>query len=125
MSGLLRKVLDARDKNSGIAKTSVLVKIVFDFIDVVLRDIVSVVKSEKVDGVIVSNIIIVWLDVIKAYAYGDEAGGLSGKSFMESSIKVLYDLYKFMGGKIILVGCGGIVSGEDVYVKICVGVLLV
>ena len=72
LSGLLRKVLDARDKNPGTAKTPVLVKIAPDLTDAALRDIASVVKSEKVDGVIVSNTTIARPDAIKAHAHGDE-----------------------------------------------------
>jgi dihydroorotate dehydrogenase len=122
---LLRKVLDARDKNPGTAKTPVLVKIAPDLTDAALRDIASVVKSEKVDGVIVSNTTIARPDAIKAHAHGDEAGGLSGKPLMEPSTKVLHDLYKLTGGKITLVGCGGIASGEDAYAKIRAGASLV
>jgi dihydroorotate dehydrogenase len=125
LSGLLRKVLDARDKNPGTAKTPVLVKIAPDLTDAALRDIASVVKSEKVDGVIVSNTTIARPDAIKAHAHGDEAGGLSGKPLMEPSTKVLHDLYKLTGGKITLVGCGGIASGEDAYAKIRAGASLV
>jgi dihydroorotate dehydrogenase len=101
LSGLLRKVLDARDKNP------------------------ASVKSEKVDGVIVSNTTIARPDAIKAHAHGDEAGGLSGKPLMEPSTKVLHDLYKLTGGKITLVGCGGVASGEDAYAKIRAGASLV
>ena len=125
LSGLLRKVLDARDKNPGTAKTPVLVKIAPDLTDAALRDIASVVKSEKVDGVSVSNTTIARPDAIKAHAHGDEAGGLSGKPLMEPSTKVLHDLYKLTGGKITLVGCGGIASGEDAYAKIRAGASLV
>ena len=44
---------------------------------------------------------------------------------MEPSTKVLHDLYKLTGGKITLVGCGGVASGEDVYRKIRAGASLV
>jgi len=125
LSGLLRKVLDARDKNPATAKTPVLVKIAPDLTDAALKDIASVVKSEKVDGVIVSNTTIARPDAIKAHAHGDEAGGLSGKPLMEPSTKVLHDLYKLTGGKITLVGCGGVASGEDAYAKIRAGASLV
>jgi len=37
----------------------------------------------------------------------------------------LHDLYKLTGGKITLVGCGGIASGEDAYAKIRAGASLV
>jgi dihydroorotate dehydrogenase len=84
-----------------------------------------VVKSEKVDGVIVSNTTIARPETIQSHAHGNEAGGLSGKPLMEPSTKVLHDLYKLTGGKITLIGCGGVASGEDAYAKIRAGATLV
>lgn len=125
LSSLLRKVLKARDANERTAKKPVLVKIAPDLTDSALKDIASVVKSERVDGVIVSNTTIARPDAIKAHKHGDEAGGLSGKPLMEPSTKVLHDLYALTGGKITLVGCGGVASGEDAYNKIRAGASLV
>jgi dihydroorotate dehydrogenase len=125
LSGLLRKVLTARSATPATKNKPVLVKIAPDLTDAALKDIASVIKSEKVDGVIVSNTTIARPDAIKAHAHGEEAGGLSGRPLMEPSTKVLHDLYKLTGGKITLVGCGGVASGEDVYRKIRAGASLV
>ena len=64
-------------------------------------------------------------ETIQSHAHGNEAGGLSGKPLMEPSTKVLHDLYKLTGGKITLIGCGGVASGEDAYAKIRAGAPLV
>lgn len=125
LSGLLRKVLSARDRNPATAKKPVLVKIAPDLTDAEIKDVASVVKSEKVDGVIVSNTTIARPDAIKAHAHGGEAGGLSGKPLMEPSTRVLHEMYRLTGGKITLVGCGGVASGEDAYAKIRAGATLV
>lgn len=125
LSGLLRKVLSARDRNPATAKKPVLVKIAPDLTDAEIKDVASVVKSEKVDGVIVSNTTVARPEEIKAHKHGDEAGGLSGKPLMESSTRVLHELYRLTGGKIPLVGCGGVASGEDAYAKIRAGATLV
>ena len=125
LSGLLRRVVTARNNSPRASKTPVLVKIAPDLTDSALRDIASVVKSEKVDGVIVSNTTIARPETIQSHAHGNEAGGLSGKPLMEPSTKVLHDLYKLTGGKITLIGCGGVASGEDAYAKIRAGATLV
>jgi dihydroorotate dehydrogenase len=125
LSGLLRRVVTARNSSPRASKTPVLVKIAPDLTDSALRDIASVVKSEKVDGVIVSNTTIARPETIQSHAHGNEAGGLSGKPLMEPSTKVLHDLYKLTGGKITLIGCGGVASGEDAYAKIRAGATLV
>ncbi len=125
LSGLLRRVVMARNSTPRASKTPVLVKIAPDLTDSALRDIASVVKSEKVDGVIVSNTTIARPETIQSHTHGNESGGLSGKPLMEPSTKVLHDLYKLTGGKITLIGCGGVASGEDAYAKIRAGATLV
>eukprot|EP00877_Chromochloris_zofingiensis_P003844 jgi/Chrzof1/13460/UNPLg00543.t1 len=54
-----------------------------------------------------------------------EAGGLSGPPLMELSTKVLSDMYRLTGGKVPIVGCGGMSSGKDAYHKIRAGASLV
>jgi len=125
LSALLRKVLKARDSNAKTAKIPVLVKIAPDLTEAALKDIAHVVKSERVDGVIVSNTTVARPDAIKAHEHGNETGGLSGKPLMEPSTKVLHDLYALTGGKVTLIGSGGVASGEDAYQKIRAGASLV
>lgn len=54
-----------------------------------------------------------------------ETGGLSGAPVREMSTQVLSDMYKLTGGKIPLIGVGGISSGKDAYEKIRAGASLV
>jgi len=44
---------------------------------------------------------------------------------MALSTEVLADLYRLTGGRIPLIGCGGVSSGEDAYAKIRAGATLV
>lgn len=44
---------------------------------------------------------------------------------MESSTKVLSDMYKLTGGKITLIGAGGVCNADDAYKKIRAGASLV
>ena len=55
----------------------------------------------------------------------NEIGGLSGKPLFVSSTILLREMYNLTGGKIILIGVGGISSGRDVYEKIKAGASIV
>jgi hypothetical protein len=59
------------------------------------------------------------------YPEAREAGGLSGPPLMEPSTAVLSDMYRLTKGRVALVGCGGVSSGEDAYRKIRAGASLV
>lgn len=51
----------------------------------------------------------------------EEAGGLSGRPLFERSTRVLARLARATGGRVPLVGVGGIASAEDAYAKIRAG----
>lgn len=55
------------------------------------------------------------------YPAAQEAGGLSGPPLFAMSTGVLSDMYRLTGGRLPLVGCGGVASGEDAYKKIRAG----
>jgi dihydroorotate dehydrogenase len=54
-----------------------------------------------------------------------ETGGLSGRPLFALSTRVLADMYVATGGRLPLVGTGGIASGADAYAKIRAGASLV
>jgi dihydroorotate dehydrogenase len=56
--------------------------------------------------------------------FRDETGGLSGKPLFEPSTRLLSHMYRLTGGKLPLVGVGGISSGRDAYEKIRAGASL-
>jgi dihydroorotate dehydrogenase len=56
-------------------------------------------------------------------ACGD--GGLSGKPLADRSTKMIAELYGLTGGRIPLIGVGGIFTAEDAWEKICAGASLV
>ena len=55
----------------------------------------------------------------------NEAGGLSGRPLFEPSTRVLGEMYRRIGGRIPLIGVGGVGDGYDAYVKIRAGASLV
>jgi dihydroorotate dehydrogenase len=54
-----------------------------------------------------------------------EAGGLSGPALFGPSTRLLAGMYKLTEGKVPLIGCGGVSSGQDAYEKIRAGASLV
>ena len=54
-----------------------------------------------------------------------EEGGLSGRPLKKLSTQVVGEMYSLTDGKIPIIGCGGIASGEDAYEKIRAGASLV
>lgn len=84
-------------------------------------DIAAVATKLKVDGLVVSNTTIARPPEVAAQPHGQEAGGLSGRPLMEASTRVLADMYRLTEGRIPIIGCGGVSSGEDAYRKIRAG----
>lgn len=49
---------------------------------------------------------------VAEHPQGGEAGGLSGPPLLSLSTQVLADMYRLTGGRVPLIGCGGVSSGE-------------
>lgn len=122
LESLLKQVVDAR--NALAKKPPVFVKIAPDQTEEQMSDIAEVVLTCGIDGLIIGNTTISRPDNIRAHL-AKEAGGLSGKPLFELSTHVLAEMYRLTGGKIPLIGCGGISSGADAYAKIRSGASLV
>ena len=101
-----------------------LLKIAPDLTDEDKSDIAEVALETGIDGLIATNTTIdrppTLIDPRKT-----ETGGLSGKPVFEPSTRVLGEMYKLTGGKLPLIGVGGIASGADAYAKIRAGASLV
>ncbi|GMH10902.1 hypothetical protein Nepgr_012743 [Nepenthes gracilis] len=102
-----------------------LVKIAPDLSRQDLEDIAAVALALHIDGLIISNTTISRPDPVSRNPASQEAGGLSGKPLFNLSTTILEDMYMLTRGKIPLIGCGGVSSGEDAYKKIRAGATLV
>lgn len=119
LKALLGPVLAARDALP-MFRPPVLLKIAPDLSDDDKRDIADVVIDLGVDGIIVSNTTVARPDSLRSEHRG-EIGGLSGRPLKQMSTDVLRDMWRLTGGKVTLVGVGGVETGEDAYEKICAG----
>ena len=86
-------------------------------------DAIAKVALGRIDALIVSNTTITRPALKSAQA--DEKGGLSGAPLRDLALARLVDFRKATGGKMPLIGVGGIASAEDAYARIKAGASLV
>jgi dihydroorotate dehydrogenase len=120
----LRALLAALIEARGSKRVPLLLKIAPDLEERALDDIAAVVLEAGIDGLIVSNTTVSRPPRLKS-RYAQEAGGLSGRPLFAMSTRMLADMRARVGKKLVLIGVGGIASGEDVYAKIRAGATLV
>jgi len=105
-------------------KKPVLLKIAPDLSKGQLDDIVDIVKTTKIDGIIATN---TTLDrtMLTSDTSHIGAGGLSGRPVTGKSNEVLHYLFEKSEGTIPLIGVGGILTGEDALQRIQSGASLI
>lgn len=117
LAALLGRVLDAR---AGLARPiPVFLKIAPDLSDGDIADIAEVAGDAGIDAIIATNTTLAREGLTGPNAA--QAGGLSGAPLFERSTAVLARLHDECGGRIPLIGVGGIGSGEQAYDKIRAG----
>jgi dihydroorotate dehydrogenase len=100
-----------------------LLKIAPDIEAKELGDLADVCLAARIDGIIVSNTTISQPALRSRHA--GEVGGLSGRPLFQLSTRKLAQLYRHVGGRIPLIGVGGIDSAEAAWQKIRAGACLV
>ncbi len=101
-----------------------LVKISPDLSEKQAEDIAKVAEDACINGLIVGNTTTDRPPEIPPIVAA-EKGGLSGKPLFEKSTWLLGRMYQLTDGKMPLIGCGGVFTGEDAYRKIRAGASLV
>ncbi|KAJ3037174.1 Dihydroorotate dehydrogenase (quinone), mitochondrial [Rhizophlyctis rosea] len=110
---LMREVKAARDEKLP-HHPPLLVKIAPDLSDDEIADIAAVVKDVGVDGVIISNTTISRPDNLQTGPrITRETGGLSGPPVFPLALNVIRKFYTLTDGKVPIIGCGGVRSGDD------------
>ncbi|KAI0566933.1 dihydroorotate dehydrogenase (quinone) [Gracilaria domingensis] len=123
LRALLSPLLLARDRL--VYRPPLLVKIAPDLSDEQLRDICQVVEQLGVEGLIISNTTVSREGLKSQSPCAEEKGGLSGRPLRELSTEIVRKAYGFTGGRIPIIGVGGIECGQDAYDKIRAGACLV
>jgi dihydroorotate dehydrogenase len=87
-------------------------------------EIAELLLKYQIEGVIATNTTLS-REGVAGLPHGDEAGGLSGAPVRVKSTSVVKQLSLALGGKIPIIGVGGIMSGLDAREKILAGASLV
>jgi dihydroorotate dehydrogenase len=101
-----------------------VVKIAPDMNEDEIRMVCQQLLAFEIDGVIVSNTTISRNEIAGA-RHAEEAGGLSGAPLFDRSNLALKTVVAEVGGKLAVMGVGGIMRGEDAATKIQLGADLV
>ena len=92
-----------------------------------LESIVEVIERLKIDGIIATNTTVsrdnLRTDAKRVAACGE--GGLSGRPLKDTATHMIATLYELTGGRIPIIGVGGIFTAEDAWEKIAAGASLV
>ncbi|MCQ4163858.1 quinone-dependent dihydroorotate dehydrogenase [Tahibacter harae] len=102
------------------ARKPMLLKIAPDLGEAELDAIADVLLATRIDGLVCTNTTIA-RDAVAGHALAGEAGGLSGRPVFAPSTAVLKGMAARLGGKVPLVGVGGILEGRDAAAKIAAG----
>ena len=105
-------------------RTPMLLKIAPDLREEAMDAIAEVVLAAGMDGLICTNTTVA-RDAVVGDRHAGEAGGLSGRPVFARSTAVLRGMAQRLGGKLPLVGVGGILDGSDAVAKIAAGASLV
>src|SRR6202012_3460137 len=114
---LLRRAIAARDAAvPGPKKPPLPAKGGPDLTEEQIQDIAEVALATKVDGLIICNTTVDRPATLKSKDKA-QAGGLSGAPLFVPATACLAAFYRATHGKIPLIGCGGVASGQDAYAK--------
>ena len=98
----------------------IAVKLSPDINDNEIGRIVELVKSQKIQGIIVSNTTDSNRENLSDLKK-NEKGGLSGQPLKNISTKLIKKFYKETRGEIKIIGVGGVDSGRSAFEKISAG----
>lgn len=123
----LTKILSTLKSKNAEKETSrpILLKIAPDLTNEQLDDVIEIVESTKIDGIIATNTTIdrSGLKTKEPEKFGP--GGLSGKPLSARSTEVIKYIHDKSDGRIPIIGVGGIHSTQDAKEKLDAGASLV
>ena len=105
-------------------RVPLLFKVAPDLDEAHIRDLAAVFLAGGLDGLIATNTTLD-RELVAGHPRASEAGGLSGKPEFSKSTAVLQAFASHLGGRIPIIGVGGISSLEDALEKLRAGASLV
>ncbi len=121
---LIERLMAARASVRPDHPPPLLLKIAPDLAPDERADLAAAALATRIDGLVIANTTVARPPTLES-AQAHEPGGLSGKPLFAPSTALLAEMYRLTGGKLPLIGVGGISSGADAYEKIRAGASLV
>jgi len=100
------------------------IKVAPDLSDDEIKSIADSILEYQVDGLIATNSTFS-REGVEGLKNSEQQGGLSGRPLFKLSTEVLKKFNEALGGRVPIIACGGIMSGEDAAEKIAAGASLV
>jgi len=101
-----------------------VLKIAPDLTDDQIVEIATLLRTHSIEGVIATNTTLN-RTAVKGHPYADEQGGLSGAPLLGQSNHVIRLLRSSLPPGVVIIGVGGVLSGEDAKSKLTAGADLV
>jgi dihydroorotate dehydrogenase len=117
---LLGRLSEVRRSRTGGKDAPIFLKVAPDLSAGEIQVIAEASVAFGLDGLIVGNTTLSRPAGLHS-PYRSETGGLSGAPLMNLSTQVLRQFHGALGGRLPLIGVGGIASGADAYAKIRAG----
>jgi dihydroorotate dehydrogenase len=126
MANMIDRSLKARARAIPEAekRPPMIIKIAPDLDDVERADIAAVILDSGIEGITVANTTVLRPSHMTDQQK-DEVGGLSGAPLFPIALEIIGDMYTRTQGRVPIIGCGGVASGEDAYRMIRAGASLV
>jgi dihydroorotate dehydrogenase len=122
LAQLVRSVVAVRDELP--QRVPLLLKLAPDLEPPEIDDILEVCLDHSIDGLVATNTTVARPPTLRN-ARAAETGGLSGQPLRARATEMIHYLYASTGGRVPLIGVGGVFSAEDVYEKLAAGASLV
>jgi dihydroorotate dehydrogenase len=102
----------------------ILMKVAPDVSEQQIKELSRVFLDEGLDGLIATNTTLSRVGV-ESHPWGNQQGGLSGAPLTSKSTEIIQAFAAELGGRIPIIGVGGIMTGQDAVDKIKAGASLV
>jgi dihydroorotate dehydrogenase len=126
LDDLLARCIELRDAAASPSRhrTALVLKIAPDISLDALDAMTATALRRGIDAIAVSNTTVARPETLKDRVLAQEAGGLSGRPLFAASTKLLAEAFLRVGGRLPLIGIGGIDSAEAAFTKILAGATL-
>lgn len=122
---LIGQIKTERDKTCGTSMPPpLLVKLAPDLTEDQQQSLATAALECGLDGLILTNTTLDRPETLPE-AFRSERGGLSGRPLTDKSTVLIRNIYRMTGGKLPIIGAGGVSSAADAYAKIRAGASLV